>query len=235
MPPRAVPYIKAVVHLLCLLPALYLLHVYLDGALALQADPVNYITHFTGNWALWLLLSCLAITPVRRLHSGLSWLVRFRRMVGLYAFFYATLHLLTYVLLFSGYDVPTALAGLRAGHLLEPWNQLKLIWPVMHDDILKRRFIQVGLAAYVILLALALTSPQRVLRAMGGKNWQRLHWSIYLAAWLAITHYWWLVKAGVITPWKVTVILDVPLLARVVYWLMKRFGKRRAAAVQPAP
>ena len=225
MPTRAIPYVKIAVHILCLLPALYLLQSYRNGTLALQSDPVNYITHFTGNWALWILLADLAITPVRRLSPALSWLVRFRRMVGLYAFFYATLHLLTYVLLFSGYDVPTAVAGLRAGHLMEPLNQLKLIWPTMLDDIKKRRFIQVGLAAYVILLALAVTSPQRVLRAMGGKNWQRLHRLIYLAAWLAVTHYWWLVKTGVRTPWKVTVILVVLLLARLVYSLIKRWQK----------
>jgi sulfoxide reductase heme-binding subunit YedZ len=225
MPTRAIPYLKIVVHILCLLPALYLLQSYRDGTLALQADPINYITHFTGNWALWLLLVDLAITPVRRLSSSLSWLIRFRRMVGLYVFFYATLHLLTYVLLFSGYDVPTAIAGLRAGHLAEPWRQLKIIWPRMLDDVEKRRFIQVGLAAYVILLALAVTSPQRVLRAMGGKNWQRLHRLIYLAGWLAITHYWWLVKAGVTTPWKVTVILVVLLLARLVYSIIKRWQK----------
>jgi sulfoxide reductase heme-binding subunit YedZ len=229
MPTRAIPYIKIAVHILCLLPALYLLESYRSGALALQSDPVNYITHFTGNWALWILLADLTITPVRRLSSSLSWLIRFRRMVGLYAFFYATLHLLTYVLLFSGYDVPTAIAGLRAGHLMEPWRQLKLIWPNMLDDIEKRRFIQVGLAAYVILLALAVTSPQRVLRAMGGKGWQRLHRLIYLAAWLAITHYWWLVKAGVSTPWKVTVILVVLLLARLVYSVYKRWQKPKTA------
>jgi sulfoxide reductase heme-binding subunit YedZ len=191
---------------------------------------VNYLTHFTGDWALWLLLADLAITPVRRLHVSLAWLVRFRRMVGLYAFFYATLHLLIYVLLFSGYDVPTAFAGLQAGHLAEPFHQFALIWPRMVDDVEKRRFIQVGLAAWVILLALAVTSPQRVLRAMGGKNWQRLHWLIYLAAWLAVTHYWWMVKTGVMTPWKVTVVLDVLLLARVVYWLIKRLRKPRASA-----
>jgi sulfoxide reductase heme-binding subunit YedZ len=225
MPTRAIPYLKIAVHILCLLPAFLLLQSYRNGSLALQSDPVNYITHFTGNWALWLLLADLAITPIRRLHSSLSWLIRFRRLVGLYAFFYATLHLLTYVLLFSGYDVPTAMAGLQAGHLMEPWTQLKLIWPTMLDDIEKRRFIQVGLIAYVILLALAITSPQRVLRAMGGKNWQRLHRLIYLAGWLAVTHYWWLVKAGVRTPWKVTLILTILLLARLVYSIAKRLRK----------
>ena len=235
MPSRAVPYLKAVVHLLCLVPLLYLLNLYRNGSLAAQADPVNFITHFTGNWALWLLLADLAITPVRRLHASLAWLVRFRRMVGLYAFFYATLHLLTYVLLFSGYDIPTAVAGLRAGHLLEPWTQLKLVWPTMLDDLKKRRFIQVGLFAWTILLALAVTSPLRVLRAMGGKSWQRLHRMIYVAGAAACIHFWWLVKAGVRTPWKDTAVLAGLLLARVGYLLVKRVRKRGApVAVQQA-
>jgi sulfoxide reductase heme-binding subunit YedZ len=235
MPSRAVPYLKAVVHLLCLVPLLYLLNLYRNGSLAAQADPVNFITHFTGNWALWLLLADLAITPVRRLHASLAWLVRFRRMVGLYAFFYATLHLLTYVLLFSGYDIPTAVAGLRAGHLLEPWTQLKLVWPTMLDDLKKRRFIQVGLFAWTILLALAVTSPLRVLRAMGGKSWQRLHRMIYVAGAAACIHFWWLVKAGVRTPWKDTAVLAGLLLARVVYLVVKRVRKRGApVAVQQA-
>ncbi|QMV20052.1 sulfoxide reductase heme-binding subunit YedZ [Granulicella sp. 5B5] len=232
MPTRAVPYLKIVVHILCLLPALYLWHVYSSGALALMADPVNYITHFTGNWALWILLTDLAITPVRRLNSGLAWLIRFRRMVGLYACFYATLHLMTYVFLFSGYDVPTALAGLRAGHLLEPWNQFRIIWPTMVDDVEKRRFIQVGLLAWLILLSLAVTSPQRIMRAMGGKNWQRLHRLIYVAGIAAVVHYIWLVKTGVRTPYKYAVMLAVLLLARVAYSLWKRWKKPGTAPVQ---
>jgi sulfoxide reductase heme-binding subunit YedZ len=226
MPGKLIPYLKAIVHLLCLVPLLFLLNMYRNGSLAAEADPVNYITHFTGNWALWILLTDLAITPVRRIHPSLAWLIRFRRMVGLYAFFYATLHLLTYVLLFSGYDIPAAVAGLRAGHLLEPWRQLKLIFPTMLDDLRKRRFIQVGLAGWVILLALAVTSPQRVLRAMGGKNWQRLHRLIYVAGIAACIHYWWLVKAGVRTPWKDTAVLVLLLLARAVYSVVKRIRSR---------
>jgi sulfoxide reductase heme-binding subunit YedZ len=222
-------WVKVAVHAACLLPFLYLLEMYRDGSLALEADPVNFITHFTGNWALWLLLSCLAVTPLRRLHAKLGWLVRLRRMVGLYAFFYATLHLLTYVLLFSGYDMSAAIEGVRAGHLMEPWRQLMLIWPSMLDDLEKRKFIQVGLLAWVILLALAVTSPQRVLRWIGGKNWQRLHWLIYVAGAAAVIHYWWLVKAGVRTPWKVTAVLVVLLAARVVYSAVKRLKKPVAA------
>jgi sulfoxide reductase heme-binding subunit YedZ len=230
MPNRAIPYLKAVVHVLCLLPALLLLRMYFNGTLALEADPVNYITHFTGNWALWMLLTSLTITPLRRLVAGLSWTIRLRRMIGLYAFFYATLHLLTYVLLFSGYDVPAAMAGLRAGHLMEPWTQLMKIWPTMLDDLKKRKFIQVGLAAWTILLVLAMTSPQRVLRAMGGKNWARVHRLVYLAAALACVHYWWLVKTGVRTPWKVTAVLAVLLLVRVGFAVMKRLKARTVAA-----
>ncbi|MEO7029659.1 MAG: protein-methionine-sulfoxide reductase heme-binding subunit MsrQ [Acidobacteriaceae bacterium] len=222
MPARTIPYLKALVHLLCLLPLLWLLQMYRSGALANQADPVNFLTHFTGDWTLWILLTDLAITPVRRLSPKLAWLIRFRRMVGLYAFFYATLHLLIYVFLFSGYDVPAAIAGVRAGHLAEPFRQLKLIWPTMRDDVLKRRFIQVGLFAWLILLSLAVTSPQRVLRAMGGKNWQRLHRLIYVAAAAACIHFWWLVKTGVLRPWKDTAVLTVLLLARVVYAVWKR-------------
>ena len=229
MPTRAIPYSKGLLHLACLLPFAYLLQSYRGGALANQSDPVNYITHFTGDWALWILLADLAITPVRRLHSGLALLVRFRRMIGLYAFFYATLHLLTYVFLFSGYDVPSALAGLRAGHLLAPWEQLRAIWPTMLDDITKRRFIQVGLLAWIVLFALAVTSPQRVLRAMGGKNWGRLHRLIYVAAIAAVVHYWWLLKAGVRTPWKDTVVLAVLLGIRLAFAGQKRWKQSRAA------
>lgn len=225
MPNRAIPYLKVLVHLVCLLPFAYLLEMFRSGALANYADPVNYITHFTGDWALWLLLATLAITPVRRIHRSLAWMVRFRRMVGLYAFFYATLHLATYVFLFSGYDVPGTIAGLRAGHWTEPFRQFVMVWPSMVDDAEKRRFIQVGLLAWLILLALAVTSPQRVLRAMGGKRWQRVHRLIYAAGALAVIHYWWLVKTGVMSPMLPTVVLVVLLLWRVGIAVKKRVEK----------
>ena len=232
MSSRAVPFVKVVVHLFLLVPFLGLLWTYKSGYLAQQADPVNFLTHATGNWALWILLGDLAITPIRRIHSSLSWLIRLRRMVGLYAFFYATLHLLTYVLLFSGFDIATSVAGLRAGHLAEPWVQLKAIWPSMVDDVLKRPFIQVGLLAWIILFALAITSPQRVLRWMGGKKWQALHRLVYVAAVAAVIHYMWLVKTGVRTPWKDAGVLIVLLGIRIVFALMKR--RRKAPPVGTA-
>jgi len=234
MSKRAVVAVKVLVHLLCFSPALYLLQMLRSGALAAEADPVNFLTHFTGDWALWILLADLAITPIRRLHLSLGWMIQLRRLVGLWAFFYATAHLLTYVLLFSGYDVPTAFAGLRAGHPIELWTQFKAVWPSILDDLQKRRFIQVGLLAWVILLALAVTSPQRMLRAMGGKNWQRLHRWIYVAGFAAIVHYWWLVKTGVLRPWKVTVVLWVLLLARLAYTLMQRAKKSKRAVATAA-
>lgn len=231
MPTKTIPYVKAAVHVVCLLPFLYLVQMSRSGALANYADPTNYITHFTGDWALWLLLATLAVTPVRRLHKSLSWLVRLRRMIGLYAFFYATLHLATYVFLFSGYDVASTWAGLKAWHLSEPLWQLKLVWPTMLNDAEKRRFIQVGLFTWLILLALAVTSPKAMLRWMGGKRWQALHRLIYVAGIAAIVHYWWLVKTGVMSPMRPTVILAVLLLARVVVAWDKRRKPQRPAPV----
>ena len=200
---------------------------YRSGAVASQADPVNYITHFTGDWALWMLLCSLAVTPLRRLHAKLSNLVRFRRMLGLYAFFYASLHLATYIFLFSGYDISAALGGVKQGHLGAVWTQWKLIWPDVLDDLKKRRFIQVGLIAWTILLALAATSPTFMLRKMGGRNWQRLHRLVYLAAAAACIHFWWLVKPGVLRPLPDTLILAGLLLARVGWVIWKRMKTPR--------
>lgn len=222
MSKRSIVALKVLLHLLCLIPFAYLLNLYRNGTLELNPDPVNYITHFTGDWALYILLATLAITPLRRLSPRISFIVRFRRLIGLYAFFYATLHLATYIFLFSGYDIATALTGIRTGHPGEIVTQWKVIWPGIVDDLLKRRFIQVGLLAWTILFLLAITSPSFIMRAMGGKNWQRLHRLIYVAAIAAVIHFWWLVKTGVRTPWKDTAVLAVLLLARIAYVAWKR-------------
>jgi sulfoxide reductase heme-binding subunit YedZ len=221
MSKRTIITLKTLLHLLCLAPFAWLLQLFTSSALNNYADPINYITHFTGDWALYLLFASLAITPIRRLSPKIAWLIRFRRLLGLYAFFYATLHLATYIFLFSGYDVTTALTGLRAGHPGELITQWKIIWPHMVDDVLKRRFIQVGLFAWIILLALACTSPAFIMRAMGGKNWQRLHRLVYVAAFAGIVHYWWQVKKDNLAPWKDTVVLTVLLLSRVIYSAVK--------------
>jgi len=229
----AIIILKTLLHLLCLVPFAWLLHLFTSNALGNYADPINYITHFTGDWTLYLLFACLAITPIRRLSPKLSFLIRFRRMLGLYAFFYATLHLATYIFLFSGYDVTTVLAGLRAGHPGELVTQWKIVWPRMVDDAVKRRFIQVGFFAWIILLALAVTSPVFILRAMGGKNWQRLHSLIYVAALAGIVHYWWQVKKDNFAPWKDTVVLTILLLSRVAYVLIKRTKKPTPVPLRP--
>ncbi len=225
MSKQAIIALKILTHLLCLAPFAWLLHFYSSGAIALNPDPINYITHFTGDWAVYLLLACLAVTPLRRLSPKIAFLIRFRRLIGLYAFFYATLHLATYIFLFSGYDIVSVLASIRAGHLGAIIDQWKAIWPHILDDVLKRRFIQVGFFAWLILLALAITSPSFIMRAMGGKNWQRLHRLIYLAGFLAIVHFWWLVKTGVLAPWKDTVVLIALLLARLIYTILKNRRK----------
>jgi sulfoxide reductase heme-binding subunit YedZ len=226
MPNRWIPYVKVVVHLVCLLPVLKLAEMYQSGALGLMADPVNWITHLTGYWALYILLASLAVTPVRRLHPKLANLIRFRRLLGLYAFFYATLHLATYVFLFSGYDVPTAWAGLRAGHPSALVEQGKLIWPTMLDDLKKRRFIQVGLFAWAILFVLAATSPAFIMRWMGGKRWRQVHWLVYVAASAGVVHYWWLVKKGVRAPLPFTLVLIALLGARVVWWARNKVAAK---------
>ncbi|AFL88367.1 putative membrane protein [Terriglobus roseus DSM 18391] len=225
---RTIKILKPFVFLLALVPFFGIVWSFHEDTLG--ADPVQTITHWTGDWALWMLLISLAITPVRRLSPKLAWLVRLRRMLGLFAFFYASLHLLTYVLLFSGFDLPGALDALRQGqfHVLrEDWIA---VWPTMVEDVAKRRFIQVGLLSYVILLALALTSPQWIMRKMGGKPWQTLHRTVYIAAVFGVIHYWWLVKKGVLSPWKDSAVLLVLLLARPAYqWLKKKPAVRVAA------
>ena len=228
MSKRAIILLKAITHLLCLTPFVYLLRFYQSGALELNPDPVAYITHFTGDWALWMLLGSLAVTPLRRLSPRIAWLIRFRRLIGLYAFFYASLHLATYIFLFSGYDLPTVFTGIRSGHPAIVLTEWKQIWPTIWDDVLKRRFIQIGFLAWLILLSLAVTSPAFIMRAIGGKPWQRLHRLVYVAGICGVIHYWWLVKSGVLTPWKVTAVLTILLLARIAYSTMKKARKSTA-------
>lgn len=229
MPNRAIPYVKLLVHVVCLLPLLRMIQMFRSGALGLMADPVNWITHQTGYWALFLLMVSLAVTPVRRLHTKLGNLIRFRRLLGLYAFFYATLHLATYVFLFSGYDLPAVVAGLRAGRGGVIVDQWKAVWPTILADLKKRRFIQVGLVGWGILLVLAVTSPAFVMRRMGGKGWRRVHTLVYAAACAGVIHYWWLVKKGVQAPMPFTLVLVVLLLARVVWSAMNRAKKQKVA------
>jgi sulfoxide reductase heme-binding subunit YedZ len=166
----------------------------------LGADQTAAITFATGLATLRLLTLSLAITPLRRLSPRLNWLIKFRRLLGLFAFFYATLHLLTYVALYAGFDVNT-----------------------MAADIAKRRFITIGVAAWLLLVPLAATSTNWAIRKLGGKRWNWLHKLVYLAAVCGVIHYWWQVKPGVLTPATITIVLAVLLGARpVLAWVQRR-------------
>jgi sulfoxide reductase heme-binding subunit YedZ len=172
----------------------------------LGANPIEFITRSTGLWTLVFLCVTLAVTPVRRL-TGLNALLRFRRMLGLFAFFYVVLHFTTYVWFDKWFDV---------------FAMLK--------DIVKRPFILVGFSAFVLLIPLAVTSPKAMLRKLG-RRWQMLHKLIYPIAVLAILHFWWM-KAGkhdLILPKIYGAIVVVLLAWRVAVWLRSRITQARAA------
>jgi len=182
----------------------------------LGANPIEVITHSTGDWTLILILTTLSITPLRRI-TRQYWLIGVRRMIGLFAFFYGTLHFLTYIWLDKFFDLHEML-----------------------KDIAKRPFITVGFSAFVLLIPLAVTSTAGWIRRLGGKNWQRLHRLIYLTGILAVVHYWWLVKADIRKPEAYAIVLGVLLLYRVAAWAaekrkQKQHKQRSIPAISPAP
>lgn len=194
---------KIGVFLACLAPVAYLgWRAYNQD---LTANPIEYITHFTGDWTLRFLLITLGITPLRRL-TRQFWLIKFRRMVGLFAFFYVSLHLLTYVVLDHFFDFHAMVA-----------------------DVYKRPYITAGATGFLLMLPLALTSTQGWIRRLG-KRWQLLHRLIYFSAAAGVVHYWWLVKADVSKPEQYAAILGALLGYRIVTWAMKR---RQAMPARP--
>ena len=179
---------KTVVWLLCLTPLFLLVWKGFHGELG--ANPVEFVTHATGDWTLRLLLVTLAITPARKLLKQPQ-LTRFRRVLGLFAFFYAALHFTTWFWLDKSLD------------LGEMWK-----------DVLKRPFITVGFLGFVALIPLAITSTAGWIRRLGGRNWQRLHRLVYLTGIAGVVHYYWLVKSDVRLPVMYGVILTVLLAFR---------------------
>jgi sulfoxide reductase heme-binding subunit YedZ len=167
-------YLKPLVFVLCALPAINLVYAAFNNGLG--ANPVETITHVTGEWGLRFLLVTLAVTPLRKL-TGLSTIMRVRRMIGLYAFFYVCVHLLTYV-------------------WLDAYFSLSYIW----GDLAKRLYIAAGFAGFCMMLPLAITSTNKMIRRLGTKRWQRLHQLVYVAALAGLLHFWWLVKADVREP-----------------------------------
>ncbi len=172
--PAQISQIKAVLFLICLVPLGLLIARFFNDALG--ANPIETITHFTGDWTLRFLLITLAVTPLRKLTQW-HWLVRLRRMLGLYAFFYAVLHFLTYLVLDQFFD-----------------------WQAIVLDVLKRPYITVGFSAFVLLIPLAATSTNKMIKRLGGKRWQALHRSVYAIAIFGVAHYWWLVKSDLTEP-----------------------------------
>jgi sulfoxide reductase heme-binding subunit YedZ len=199
---------KPVVFLLCLFPLAGLGWRALHGELT--ANPIEFITHATGDWTLRFLVITLCITPFRKI-LHIPELVRFRRMLGLFAFFYACLHFTTYIWLDKFFD------------LSEMWK-----------DIVKRKYITVGFSAFLLLIPLAVTSTAGWIRRLGGKRWQQLHRLIYLSALLGVIHYYWQVKSAVIRPLTYGAIVAVLLLWRVFASLSKKKQLRvDAATVRP--
>jgi sulfoxide reductase heme-binding subunit YedZ len=187
---------KVVVFLICLIPFADLLWRFIQGNLGI--NPVETLQHGTGDWTIRFIVFTLCITPFRKLFK-LPDLIRFRRMLGLFAFFYVSLHFLTYL----GPDQSFDLSG-------------------MWKDVAKRPFITVGFAAFVSLIPLAITSTAGWIRRIGGKRWQMLHRLIYFAAVCGVVHYYWLVKSDVRKPLFYGALVGILLLFRLVDWLFKR-------------
>ena len=201
-PPRSITsvqwlrwVIKPILFVVCLLPLVALVW---DGIHEnLGANPVETIRLFTGDWTLRFLLITLAVTPVRRL-TGWNVVIRVRRMLGLFAFFYAALHIISYV-----------------------WLDQFFMWDLIIEDVYKRPYITVGFTAFMLLIPLALTSTNGMVRRLGGKRWQRLHQLVYIIAILGVVHFWWLVKSDITEPLIYAIVLALLLGYRLIWALRK--------------
>jgi methionine sulfoxide reductase heme-binding subunit len=196
---------KVLVWLACLAPVGWLGWRYWHDDLT--SNPIEYITHFTGDWTIRLIVTTLAITPLRKLLK-LPDLIRFRRLIGLFAFFYGTLHFLTWFVLDKFFDMREILA-----------------------DVTKRPYIMAGFTAFVCMLPLALTSTAGWIRRMGGKRWQMLHRLVYLSGIAGVVHYYWLVKSDIRLPLLYGSLVGILLAYRLVVWLLK--WRPRTAAKRP--
>lgn len=197
---RQLTFTKAAVFLLALAPIARIALLAGD-----KTNPLEYITHGTGDWTLYMLCITLAVTPLRRL-AGINWLLKLRRMLGLFAFFYASLHFATFIWFDHFFD------------LHEVWK-----------DVVKRPFITVGFAAFVMLVPLAATSTNAMVRRLGGKRWQALHRLVYIAAPLGILHYWWMkaAKNNIGQPLLFGIIVAFLLGVRL-YWKREKLQAARA-------
>jgi len=196
---------KVAVFALCLAPLFLLGWAAYNNDLG--ANPIEYITHATGDWTLRFLCITLSVTPLRKLLK-LPNLIRFRRMLGLFAFFYGILHLTTYVWLDKFFD-----------------------WPEIAKDIVKRPFITAGFTSWVLMLPLAITSTTGWIRRIGGKRWRTLHRLVYFSAMAGVVHYYWLVKSDVRKPVMYGAIVGALLLLRVAMSIKENRQTLRRPAV----
>jgi len=197
---------KAALFLLCLGPLAAIIWPFVRGHTI--PNPLEFIQHATGDWTLRFLIITLSITPLRQLLS-VPELIRFRRMLGLFAFFYACLHFTTYLWFDKVFDVH------------EIWK-----------DVYKRPFITVGFLAFTLLIPLAITSTAGWIRRLGGRRWRILHRAIYISAVCGVIHYYWQVKSAVIRPLFYATLVGVLLASRVGEWLLRR---RRVALANAVP
>jgi sulfoxide reductase heme-binding subunit YedZ len=176
----------------------------------LTANPIEYVTHFTGDWTIRFIVFSLAVSPLRKLFRRPQW-IRYRRMIGLFAFFYGSLHFMTWLWLDKFFDTQ------------EMWK-----------DVIKRPFITAGFLAFVLMIPLAVTSTSGWIRRLGGKNWNRLHKLIYVTAIAGVIHYYWLVKSDVRLPLLYGCLVGLELLFRAGAWALARRQAPQRKAVQPA-
>ena len=187
--------IKSVIFVACLIPLARLVWLAFQGNLS--ANPIEFITRSLGTWTLVFLLITLSVTPLRKLLNQ-PWLIKLRRMLGLFAFFYASLHFVTYIWLDQFFDLQA-----------------------IYKDVIKRPFITVGFASFLLLIPLAVTSTNNMVRRLGGKRWQKLHRLVYLIAIGGVVHYWWLVKKDITQPVIYAAVLAILLSYRIFVYSRK--------------
>jgi sulfoxide reductase heme-binding subunit YedZ len=209
-----------------LLPFAWLIWAAVTGNLSV--NPLSDITLHTGDWTIRFICITLVISPLRQL-TGWHWLIRFRRMSGLFAFFYGTTHFLIYVIAdrFAGLDFPDGIVS---------FTTVRNLAVSVGEDIYKRPFITIGFLTWLLLLPLALTSTAGWIRRLGGKRWQALHRLIYVAAITGVIHYWWLVKIDIRPPLRYAIIVGVLLGARLIRASLRarHATPPRVAAAAPA-
>jgi sulfoxide reductase heme-binding subunit YedZ len=228
IPDRVLRWVlKPLVFAASLGPFVWLVWAALTGNLS--ANPLSDLTNETGVWTLRFICITLAITPLRKL-TGWNTFIRFRRMTGLFAFFYGSLHFLTYAIAdrFAALDFTNGMFTLETARNLVA---------SVGDDIYKRPYITVGFTAWALMVPLALTSTAGMIRRLGGRRWNLLHRLVYVTAMLGVLHYWWLVKADVRRPFTYAIVVGILLSARI-YFASARSraaSTRVAAARAPAP